>query len=59
MNISEYFAITKGYGVLATANDKGKVNAAIYSKPYFTDEHTVVLLFTLRYWRQACYLLRS
>jgi hypothetical protein len=28
MNTSEYFATSKGYGVLATANDKGKVNAA-------------------------------
>jgi hypothetical protein len=48
MGISEYFAATQGHGVLATANDKGKVNAAIYSKPYFTDEHTAVFIMAER-----------
>jgi hypothetical protein len=48
MEISEYFATTRGHGVLATANDKGKVNAAVYSKPYFTDEHTAVFIMAER-----------
>jgi putative heme iron utilization protein len=48
MEISEYFATTQGHGVLATANDKGKVNAAVYSKPYFTDEHTAVFIMAER-----------
>jgi hypothetical protein len=44
MELSEYFANIHGHGVLATANEKGKVNAAVYSKPYFTDEHTAVFI---------------
>jgi hypothetical protein len=48
MNISEYFSSAHGYGVLATADDKGKVNAAVYSKPYFTDEHTAVFIMAER-----------
>ena len=41
MNLSEYFEKTKGTGVLATADSSGKVNAAIYARPYFFDEDTV------------------
>jgi hypothetical protein len=44
MNRSEYFATTRGHGVLATADVKGKVNAAVYSKPFFTDDHTAVFI---------------
>jgi putative heme iron utilization protein len=44
MKISEYFAKARGHGVLATANNQGKVNAAVYSKPYFTDENTAVFI---------------
>ena len=48
MTISEYFSSTKGHGVLATADNKGKVNAAVYSKPYFKDEKTAVFIMAER-----------
>ena len=41
MKLSEYFEKTKGYGVLATADSKGKVDVAAYSKPFFEGEDTV------------------
>jgi len=39
MKLSEYFENAKGTGVLATADADGRVNAAIYSRPYFLDPH--------------------
>ncbi len=35
MNLSDYFDNTKGYGVLATADSSGKVDAAVYARPHF------------------------
>jgi hypothetical protein len=48
MKISDYFANVRGHGILATANDKGEVNAAVYSKPYFIDENTAVFIMAER-----------
>ncbi len=45
---SEYNANTLGHGVLATATDKGQVNAAVHSKAFFTDEHTAVFIMAER-----------
>jgi hypothetical protein len=42
MKLDDYFENTNGVGVLSTADDKGKVNVAIYGRPHFMDEHTVV-----------------
>jgi hypothetical protein len=44
MKLSEYFTNVRGHGVLATSNSAGEVNAAVYSKPYFTDENTAVFV---------------
>lgn len=44
MELSDYFDGTKGIGVLATADSKGKVNAALYARPHFTDRYTAVFL---------------
>lgn len=41
MKLSEYFEKKKGYGVLATADSKGRVDVAAYSKPFFEGEDTV------------------
>lgn len=41
MDLKEYFAHAKGTGVLATADGKGKVDAAIYSRPHFMDDGSV------------------
>ena len=48
MNLIDYFDHTRGYGVMATADDTGKVNAAVYSRPYFTDENTAVFIMAER-----------
>jgi hypothetical protein len=48
MNLSEYFDQTGGRGVLATADATGKVNAAVYARPYFTDETTAVFIMAER-----------
>ncbi len=44
MNLKDYFENNKGYGVLATADAAGKVNIAVYARPHFLDEHTVVFI---------------
>jgi len=44
MHLSEYFDNTKGYGVLATADSSGKVNAALYARPHFFDETTIAFI---------------
>jgi hypothetical protein len=44
MTLSEYFDNSKGVGVLSTADGSGKVNAALYGRPHFIDEATVVFI---------------
>jgi len=48
MNLAEYFNNTPGYGVLSTADKTGKVNAAMYARPHFTDENTAVFIMLER-----------
>ena len=48
MDIRDYFDQTSGRGILATANATGKVNAALYARPYFTDETTAVFIMAER-----------
>ena len=43
-NLQEYFESTKGFGVLATADSDGKVDAAIYSRPHFLEEGTLAFI---------------
>ncbi len=42
MNLGEYFATVKGTGILATSDSRGNVDIAIYARPYFIDEKTIV-----------------
>jgi len=44
MNLKDYFETKKGRGVLATADDKGRVNAAIYARPHILDDLTVAFI---------------
>lgn len=44
MKLQDYFEQTKGVGVLATADDNGKVDAAIYSIPHFLEEGTLAFI---------------
>lgn len=48
MSLSEYFDTTTGHGVLATADAAGKVNAAVYARPHFSDENTVAFIMRER-----------
>jgi hypothetical protein len=41
MSLAEYFENIKGMGVLATSDSEGKVDIAVYSRPYIIDEKTV------------------
>lgn len=44
MDIREYFKDVKGLGILATADDQGKVDAAIYATPHIMDENTIAFI---------------
>lgn len=48
MKLSEYFEKKVGISVLSTADDKGIVNAAIYSRPHFMDEETIAFIMADR-----------
>ena len=48
MDLQEYFEKTRGLGVLSTADDKGVVNAAVYSRPHFMDDGTLAFIMNDR-----------
>lgn len=48
MTLSQYFEKTKGKGVIATSDSKGKVGIAVYARPHFIDEKTVAFIMTDR-----------
>ncbi|MGC8603657.1 MAG: pyridoxamine 5'-phosphate oxidase family protein [Desulfomonilaceae bacterium] len=48
MNLSDYFDSINGYGVLATADSTGKVDAAVYARPHFFDENTIAFIMRER-----------
>lgn len=41
MSLEEYFENTKGFGVLSTADQDGKVDAAVYSRPHVFEDGTI------------------
>ena len=43
MNLNSYFEQHEGIGILATADDKGKVDMAIYETPQVVDDNTIAL----------------
>ena len=66
MSLGEYFENTKGFGVLATADSAGKVDAAVYARPHIIDENTVAFIMrdhlsykNLQSNPHACYLFRQ
>ena len=48
MKLSEYFENTKGRGVIATADSRGKVGMAVYGRPHFINEKTVAFIMADR-----------
>ena len=63
MSIAEYFENTKGQGILATADNDGNVDAAVYAKPKILDDNTIASIMRDRLTHanvklnsQACYV---
>ena len=48
MEIKAYFEKTRGFGVLATANKDGRVDAAVYSRPHVMDDGTLAFIMNDR-----------
>jgi hypothetical protein len=48
MKLEEYFEITKGIGILATADSTGNVNAAVYARPHFMADDEIAFIMTDR-----------
>lgn len=44
MDIMEYFEKAQGWGVLSTADTKGKVDTAIYSRPHIMGDGTIAFI---------------
>ena len=44
MKLDEYFYTKKGTGVLSTADEDGKVDAAIYARPHFIEDGTLAFI---------------
>ena len=48
MDLGEYFKKAEGTGVLATADDQGRVDLAIYAKPHIMDDETIAFIMADR-----------
>ena len=48
MDLASYFEKTGGVGILGTSDTNGKVDLAIYAKPFMADEKTIVLVMKQR-----------
>jgi hypothetical protein len=44
MDLGKYFEGAKGLGVLATADDKGRVDVAVYASPHIMDDTTIAFI---------------
>lgn len=48
MDLQDYFDSTDGWGVLSTADKKGRVNSALYARPQVQDEGRVTFIMADR-----------
>jgi hypothetical protein len=48
MTLKQYFESRKGKGVIATADENGKVGVAVYARPHFISEKTVAFIMADR-----------
>jgi hypothetical protein len=44
MELKNYFENIKGFGVLSTADNNGKVNSAIYSRPHVMEDGSLAFI---------------
>lgn len=52
LDLKEYFMNTHGISVLATADAEGRVDAAIYSRPYMLDDDRLAFIMADRLTRK-------
>lgn len=64
--LKDYFEVTDGTGILATADSSGKVNGAVYGKPHFIEGDTIAFIMAERLTHHnlqsntsACYIFRE
>ncbi len=48
MKLSDYFEKTKGLGIIATSDSKGKVGLAVYGRPHVINEKTLAFIMADR-----------
>jgi hypothetical protein len=48
MDVRTYFDNANGHGVLATSDDQGRVNMAIFSRPHVFDDQTIAFIMPQR-----------
>ena len=44
MSLKTYFESSEGFGVLATEDEDGKVDAAVYARPHVMDDGTIAMI---------------
>ena len=44
MELKSYFANAAGLGILSTADERGKVDAAVYSRPHVMEDGTIAFI---------------
>jgi len=44
MDLAHYFESMKGKGVLATADERGHVDVAVYARPHIVDQDTIAFI---------------
>lgn len=44
MDLEKYFENLKGKGVLATADDQGRVDVAVYARPHIIDRQSIAFI---------------
>lgn len=66
MDLKNYFENTRGFGVLSTADEQGRVDSAVYSRPHIMEDGTVAFIMNDRLSHQnlqsnphASYLFRA
>jgi hypothetical protein len=48
MDFREYFENVKGLGILATSDDSGRVDVAVYAKPHIMQDETIAFIMADR-----------
>jgi len=44
MDLKHYFQTSNGFGILATADEEGHVDQALYARPHIVDDHSVIFV---------------